>query len=73
MVQTFDALDNLIPFYGPAARPFMYHESSALGGEETGIKASEYAGVGKVLNFKYMHNVRDIVWKWNGAKLRYTN
>lgn len=56
--------------FGPGSRPFMYHESSALGGEERGIKAAEYTGVGKVLNFKYMHNIRDIMLKYNHMRLR---
>lgn len=60
---TLEALHNLPEgTFGPNKKPFAYHETSSLAAPETwGIKSSDYSHVGKPINFRYMHNMRNVI------------
>ncbi|XP_064194734.1 pancreatic alpha-amylase isoform X1 [Anguilla rostrata] len=51
------------------SKPFIYQEVIDLGGEP--ITASEYAGIGRVTEFKYSAKLGTVIRKWNGEKMAY--
>lgn len=69
--QTMDALKPMPPKFGFNAKPFVYHETATGGEPETGIFSKDYTIVGKPINFRYMHNMRDIIRKDARQKLSY--
>lgn len=55
--------------YGPSRRAFVYHECTEGSGQ--GIKPQDYNQSGRLLNFGYMRQLKEVLKKWNNQRLAY--
>lgn len=65
----FDSLNNLnTSHFRVGSKAFFFHEVTQSSGE---ITVDEYAGLGRVMEFRYMDNMQDVIRKRNNQQLRY--